>query len=117
MRINAYGTGLLALLFVSAVLVAGCGKQEEPPSGAGVPTQVREAATGAPSAGEAEIAQKLCPIMGGAIDKNIYVDYEGRRIYFCCQACVDTFQKDPKKYLDKLDAQLRAVPETGGSHE
>ena len=29
-------------------------------------------------------SQKLCPVMGGEIDKSAYVDYEGKRVYFCC---------------------------------
>ena len=31
-----------------------------------------------------KVQQKKCPVMGGAINKDISVDYEGRTIYFCC---------------------------------
>lgn len=50
-----------------------------------------------------ENLQTLCPVMKGEIDKNIYVDHEGSRIYFCCQACVETFKKDPDTYLKRLE--------------
>jgi YHS domain-containing protein len=46
--------------------------------------------------------QTICPVMGGEIDKNIYLDFEGKRIYFCCDGCKGTFKKDPEKYLKKI---------------
>ena len=46
--------------------------------------------------------QTLCPVMGGEIDKEIFTDYNGMRIYFCCPACVDEFLADPDKYLTKM---------------
>ncbi len=47
-------------------------------------------------------AQTTCPVLGGNIDKNVYADYQGKRIYFCCKGCDDEFKKDPEKYLKKL---------------
>ncbi len=44
-------------------------------------------------------AQTVCPVMGGDIDKSVYADYEGRRVYFCCAGCIDDFKADPEKYL------------------
>ena len=32
-------------------------------------------------AGERIIPQSTCPIMGGGINKSLYVDHEGKRIY------------------------------------
>jgi rhodanese-related sulfurtransferase/YHS domain-containing protein len=46
--------------------------------------------------------QTVCPVMGGRIDKNVYTDHEGQRIYFCCPACKPAFEKDPDKYLQKM---------------
>ncbi|GEM_PF-2399338 len=46
--------------------------------------------------------QQTCPVMGGKIDKNIYVDYKGQRIYVCCNSCKAEVAKDPQKYIDKL---------------
>jgi YHS domain-containing protein len=91
------------LLAAAALLTAGCGgdgQEDEPePQPEGTPA--------------AEITQKACPVMGNPINPNIYVDYEGRRVYFCCQACVAKFKADPEKYLANLDAPpAETAPET-----
>ncbi len=49
--------------------------------------------------------QEACPVQGGKINKNIYTDYKGQRIYFCCPECPDIFRKDPEKYLQKMREQ------------
>lgn len=46
--------------------------------------------------------QTHCPIMGGEIDKDVHIDHDGKRVYFCCPPCIDTFKADPEKYLAKL---------------
>jgi YHS domain-containing protein len=45
-----------------------------------------------------------CPILGGDVDKKIYTDYKGQRIYFCCSGCVEKFKSDPEKYLKEMQA-------------
>ena len=50
-------------------------------------------------------AQSDCPVMGGKIDKKVYADYKGKRIYFCCTGCVDEFKKDPEKFMKKMQSQ------------
>ncbi|MFA7230542.1 MAG: hypothetical protein WC071_04675 [Victivallaceae bacterium] len=47
--------------------------------------------------------QTTCPVMGGAINKKLYHDYKGKRIYVCCAECLETLKKDPEKYIDKLE--------------
>lgn len=49
--------------------------------------------------------QTTCPVMGGTINKSLYVDHEGKRIYVCCQQCLPALQKDPMKYIEKLESQ------------
>jgi YHS domain-containing protein len=59
--------------------------------------------------------QTLCPVLGGNIDKKVYADYQGKRIYFCCQGCDAEFKKDPEKYMKKIQEQgitLEKCPET-----
>ena len=46
--------------------------------------------------------QTTCPVMGGQINKEIYADYQGQRVYFCCEACLPKFKEDPEKYLAKM---------------
>lgn len=48
-------------------------------------------------------SQTVCPVMGGTINKKVYADYEGKRVYFCCKACIPEFNKDPAKYMKKLE--------------
>jgi len=57
--------------------------------------------------------QEKCPVMGSTINKNVYTDYNGKRIYFCCAGCDKTFQKDPEKYMGKMKKEgvvLEATP-------
>ena len=50
-----------------------------------------------------EIEQTMCPIMdGNKIDKNVFVEYKGKKVYFCCDQCKANFEADPEKYLSKL---------------
>jgi hypothetical protein len=49
-------------------------------------------------------AQTTCPVMGGKINKKLFVDVKGYRIYVCCNGCVETIKADPDKYIDKIKA-------------
>ncbi len=54
--------------------------------------------------------QATCPVMGDKIaclilDKDIYMDYEGKRIYFCSKDCREKFKKDPEKFIKKMEDQ------------
>jgi YHS domain-containing protein len=87
------GMALVGLLVAVSVAATGCHGH----------ARTETADYGRPAG---EIQQKVCPVMGVPIDPDIYVDHEGRRIYFCCPACVEKFREDPDRYLAKLDAQL-----------
>jgi len=50
-------------------------------------------------------AQAICPVLAGPISKDVYTDYQGQRVYFCCTGCDAEFKKDPEKYLKKLQEQ------------
>lgn len=57
--------------------------------------------------------QEVCPVMGGKIDKAVYADHDGKRVYFCCPGCIDTFKADPAKYIEKSEedgAELEKTP-------
>lgn len=49
-----------------------------------------------------ELKQTKCPVMGLTPSPDIYTDYQGKRIYFCCDYCPAEFAKDPERYLQKL---------------
>ncbi len=63
------------------------------------------ALAGAGLAADSGQAQATCPVLGGKINRGVYADCQGQRVYFCCSGCVGKFQQDPGKYLNKLKAQ------------
>ena len=62
--------------------------------------------------------QETCPVMaGGKIDKSLYVDHNGKRVYFCCGGCIDTFRKDPERYLRVLSDRGEAPVDIPASEQ
>ena len=66
--------------------------------------------------------QTTCPVMGNPIDKSVFVDHDGKRIYVCCPPCTERFQQDPATYMKQLEDQgvvLESAPvdSTGASAE
>ncbi len=39
------------------------------------------------------------------------VEYEGRKVLFCCSGCVERFEKDPKPFMEKVKAQWKLIDE------
>jgi putative intracellular protease/amidase len=71
------------------------------------------AATSLPAAaaGEKPLApQTLCPEMEGPINRKQYVDYQGKRIYMCCEGCREAIARDPEGAIRKL-AEMGQAPE------
>lgn len=86
---------LTVVAVAAGLFIAGCKKIEKP---------------AAPPAGAAtQIAQKTCPVLGGPINPKVFTDYKGRRIYFCCSSCLETFKADPEKYVAKVDEELKGA--------
>ncbi len=59
--------------------------------------------------------QTICPVGGMDIDKEVFADYQGVRVYFCCPGkCPKEFMKDPDKYIKEMEDQgitLEEAPE------
>jgi len=91
--------GTLTVATVAVLsLLAGC-KKEQPPAS----RSSSQAAADQPAVTTVAVEQKTCPVMeGNPIDKNIFVEYKGKKGYFCCKGCDKTFMENPEKYLDKL---------------
>jgi YHS domain-containing protein len=51
---------------------------------------------------EKSAIQTICPVMGGKIDKNTFMDYKGTRVYFGGRMCLEEFKKNPEKYMKLL---------------
>lgn len=49
--------------------------------------------------------QTTCPVMGGKVDKDTYVDHGGKRIYMCCAGCRGALEADPAKFIKKLESE------------
>jgi YHS domain-containing protein len=108
------GTILLvtSILFVGLSILNGCKKSEPTPpaptpSGTmqGMQMEGHEHAamtTAAATEAAAAVEQTICPVMGGAIDKTIFVEYQGKKVYFCCPECKGKFEAEPAKYVAKL---------------
>ncbi|UCD94328.1 MAG: hypothetical protein JSU69_11290 [Candidatus Zixiibacteriota bacterium] len=70
-----------------------------------------------------ENIQTVCPVSGEKVNDSVFVDYDGRRVYFCCDMCIAGFAKKPNEYLLKLDkaATVNEEPEEqpgeGESHK
>lgn len=68
--------------------------------------------TVAPTAvkGVVNIGNKICPVLGEKIDEQAKAtyEYEGKVYNFCCAGCIDTFKKDPQKYVQKVEEELNA---------
>jgi len=53
----------------------------------------------------------ICPVMPDkTILRKYFVDYDGKRVYLCCEACVRLFKKQPERYMKKVQ-QLGIVLE------
>ena len=46
--------------------------------------------------------QTACPVSGEPIDEETFVDYEGHRVYFCCENCSEKFAAFPDAWLYKM---------------
>jgi len=90
-------------LATAAVILTACSK----------PAPAGNAAPPAPAAAGVVKQQTLCPVQGGPINKDLFVDQDGKRIYVCCQGCIDQVKNDFAKYAKKLEdtgVVLETVP-------
>ena len=88
----------LALLFLSLTLSTGTSFAETKTSKDSKPQETAKMAV-------KTHPQDKCPIRGETIDKKVFTDHNGKRIYFCCPLCMPEFKKDPEKYIKKLEAE------------
>ena len=83
-----------------AFLLSACNKQEKavstPPA---TPASAQAAAKPYPL--------DVCLVSGeklGEMGEPVVIVHQGQEIKFCCEKCQPKFEKDPAKYLSKLDA-------------
>lgn len=103
----------VALSFVLSAFLFGCGGQEQKTEEKTDTTAPKTDETSSTAHTTQTVAftnangDIICPISGEIVatkDKassytsSLYVDYEGKRYYFCCESCKPTFEKDSEKY-------------------
>ena len=58
------------------------------------------------------VGNKICPVSGEKINEKLKATYEykGKIYNFCCAFCIDEFEKDPQKYIQKVEEELKREP-------
>jgi YHS domain-containing protein len=107
---------LILVVLAGLMTLAGCEKKAKPVKTPAMDmskttkdttAQAKQTAADAQKTGEAKVAaateQTVCPVMAGnPIDKNVFVEYKGKKVYFCCEDCKAAFNKEPEKYIKDL---------------
>jgi YHS domain-containing protein len=65
----------------------------------------------------AESQQKICPVMKRPINKDLFVEYKGRRLYVCCKSCLGAVKANPEKYADEIAKQVAERKEKAEKEE
>ena len=65
------------------------------------------------------VGNKICPVTGEKIDEKTKVTYEyqGKIYNFCCAACPPEFQKDPQKYIKKIEEEAQGKLQKEEAHD
>jgi YHS domain-containing protein len=65
-----------------------------------------------------ENIQTSCPVSGKEItEKKTFIDFEGRRVYFCCENCIEPFKKNAAEYFIKMDEPAVSNSDSGEHDE
>lgn len=107
---NAKKISLVVVVLLTGLLILNGCKKSEPTStetsmGAMEGHEGHEHMAMKPgSATEAADAteQTICPVMNNPINKAVFTEYEGKKVYFCCPECEGKFKAEPEKYIAKL---------------
>jgi len=54
----------------------------------------------------------VCVVGGeklGSMGKPVVIKHEGVTVKFCCEGCIEDFEKDPKKFIAKLEAAKKGA--------
>ena len=102
---------LLSSLLGLALLSGGIRAEEEKKETA--PLQALVAKTPEEKAKAKELAAsyplKTCFVSGDKLEDPVDALYGDRLLRFCCKGCVRSFNKNPAKYLPKLDSAQKSA--------
>jgi YHS domain-containing protein len=68
-----------------------------------------EETQGTAQTGIVDVGNKICPVMGGPVNGQNFVVYEGKRYGLCCSGCEKTFLKDPALYSVKASGSVETI--------
>ena len=106
--------GLVLIATIGLIAFAGCDDEPEMNEGLDQAAAAHDHEHGAgmhehgapAEAEEAEVGsvtvQETCPIMGSPINEELFVEYQGKKVYFCCAGCPEKFLENPEQYVAKL---------------
>lgn len=80
--------------------MASCSKENTQNASEDKPKQV------ATTKSNSEYPLDVCVVSGkklGSMGEPYTIDHEGTAVKFCCKHCLPKFQKEPAKYLSKLN--------------
>lgn len=110
---------LVPTALVALVLLAGCGAQ----SGGGKdqakgPAEKKAGMESMPAKETGASSAELitCPVSGHQVakDQAYTINYEGKKISFCCSDCEAPFRAEPAKYMAALEKGESAEPGHSG---
>ena len=58
-----------------------------------------------------DLGNETCPVMGGEVNGEDYIEWNHLRVGFCCAGCDERFLADPEKALDAVSADWREAVE------
>ena len=109
------------IAIIVSVSTMGCGDASAPRIDTAVTAEPGGAPLAALTAEDLVLIQKQkkCPVGGplGGMGTPVKMMVGDRAIFLCCEHCREAVEKDPAKYLAKLDAQAAAPdePEVGAA--
>ena len=103
-------------LGIRALVHDGNEARAEEEHGGHAPAQEPAEKTGEKPAGKAaksevlvDLGNETCPVMGGKVDGETFIEWKGLRVGFCCPGCDAGFLENPEKLLDKVKPGWREV--------
>jgi YHS domain-containing protein len=96
---------VMGLAFASSAVMAQNKPAEKKESGCAMKADQDSCKAGEKKCDKAEACCKeamVCPVSGKPGNKEIFSEYKGQKVFFCCQKAKEAFDKDPAKYEAKI---------------
>lgn len=67
-----------------------------------------------------DVGNKVCPVSGekiGSHGKAYKVEYDGKSYNLCCKMCKKDFEKNPEKYIKRLEGMVSSEEAEDSHHD